>query len=98
MANKKGIKWIVGLSGAALYSILIGYISHQDAGTASASSVPTVTDPAGQSDQDSLMQQWESESGGRHGRGSFGESTGGTYEEGGSMDNSAGGGLQSRGS
>ncbi|RUS48682.1 hypothetical protein [Cohnella sp. AR92] len=97
MANKKGIKWIVGLSGAALYSVLVGYLSQGTEDSAHATATSSVNPSPEQSDQDSLMQQWGSDSGGRHGRGGFGSEFG-SGNDGGFTDNSDGGGLRTRGS
>lgn len=62
MANNKWIKWIVGLSGAALFSGLVGFISNEGTANANATGGPSaVLSPDG--GQDSVTDQWNADDG-----------------------------------
>lgn len=61
MANHKWTKWIVGLSGAVLFSGFVGYISNHD--TASATSGTTNSSQFNNDDLNSLQDQFDSQSG-----------------------------------
>ncbi|GIO15072.1 hypothetical protein J19TS2_46270 [Cohnella xylanilytica] len=62
MANNKWIKWIVGLSGAALFSGLVGFLSNEGAATATATAGPSAVQSP-DSGQDSLKDQWNADDG-----------------------------------
>ncbi|THF79905.1 hypothetical protein [Cohnella fermenti] len=91
MANRKWTKWAVGLSGVALYSLFVGYISGENTDTAQAATVAGSYDSSASSDQDQLRRQWQNEAGGSVGTGE----QGGTGSNSGS---SSGGRLRTRGS
>jgi hypothetical protein len=62
MASSKWTKWIVGLSGAALFSGFIGYIS-TEGGPSAAGGSPEPQYPS-TGDQSSLSDQWNAQNGG----------------------------------